>query len=1288
MGAIHPSIRIEGGLLGPDVFDELRAGDLPGQRPVDFAAAAAPPASPAAGDRVREARPVYGGTVRPPRRLGDEIAEAFSDARRLWTVFGHRRARIGAGDPGTSVTRDAWMIPFLGLLDYELAYNRRAYDAGGLTFAISHRAGSAATAPPVHVVGVGQDLGRAPATGRPRLAPHALMQEYLNRTEALWGLVTNGRTLRLLRGVQSVRRQAYVEFDLPGMLEEQRFEDFEALYRLLHRTRLPEDDGGASDCLLERYYAHGVEQGGRIRERLRVGVEHCLVRLAAGFLERPENEGLRRRVAAEGAGQPAKPSIHAAPRVEHVAPASLHEPGRPGRAAARVEPAADAADADPLTAAEFYRALLTLVYRLLFLLVAEDRGLLGAGRLYASDYGVGRLRRRLDRPGSETGRDHDDLWRSLRVLWRVLSSDTPEQALGNRPLASLLDLPVLNGDLFKPGPFDDATIGNRALLAALDPVFRYREGPSSPPRRINYAALDVEELGSVYESLLDFAPLVERDAEGRLTFRLAPGSERKSTGSFYTPPTLVDALVKSALDPVLEARLEGCATPAERERAVLSLRVCDPACGSGHFLLAAARRLGLALARLRTGESAPGPERLREAVRDVVSNSIYGVDRNPLAVDLCRVALWIESHSAGRPLTFLDHRIRCGDSLAGVLDADVLSAGIPDGAFAPLTGDDRASARRLKARNRREREDGQRRLPWDGGEALADFADFGARVGAIADDSPEAVRRKRALFEGRYADPARRRLRQACDLWTAAFFQALRPGGPEVTTAALADHLAGAAVDPRALARAESLAAAHRFFHWRLEFPEVFDDRGAAGPGFDVVLGNPPWERIKLQEKEFFAGREPRIADARNAAERKRLIRALETENPALHGAFRAALHGSESRSRFLRASGRYPLCGRGDINLYAVFAETVRRLLNGRGRAGCVLPTGIATDDTTKHFFRDVVATRSLVSLLDFENKGLFPDVHSSYKFCLFTAAGGARPAAERARFFFFAHDAKELSDEERAFTLSPDEIALLNPNTRTCPIFRSGKDAQLTKAIYRRVPVLARNLEREREREREREKDAIKARIRGASASPRCSTCRTIRICSEPARSSKRTAGGWAVPRVVRTRTVGRPVPPDDRHVERLRSVPHAGTARGGRLAARRQRLPQRGGRPPARTPAALRSEDGPPVRPPLGDVRRRQDARPDAGRKAGPAPRRPAPLLGRCAGGVPAHRRPAEGAAGRAARGQRRIRSGLCFHRGRVCAAPARRGRCPGRRRRIPEALLPALADGLAAHGPQYG
>ena len=538
----------------------------------------------------------------------------------------------------------------------------------------------------------------------------------------------------------------------------------------------------------------------------------------------------------------------------------------------------------------------------------------------------------------------------------------------------------------------------------------------------------------------------------------SPGRNAKSTGSFYTPPDLVAELVKSALTPVLEERLKPCATRTERERAVLSLRVCDPACGSGHFLLAAARRLGKELACIRTGDDEPAPERVREAIRDVVAHSIYGVDRNPLAVDLCRVALWIESHDPGKPLTFLDHRIRCGDSLIGVFDLDVLTDGIPDAAFTPLTDDDTQTARLLKAQNRNERESGQYRLPWDSAESLTGFADVTFEIDAIADDSPEAIRRKRALFEHRHDDPVRQRQYLACHLWTAAFFQPLRSEESAITTATLADHLSGRRAVPSALEAAVHLADEHRFFHWPLEFPDVFHDRRAHSTGFDVVLGNPPWERVKLQEKEFFAGRHAAIANAPNAAERKRMIQALASEDPAMHRSFRTALRNAEGQSRFLRDSARYPLCGCGDINLYAVFAEAARSFLNDHGRAGCVLQSGIATDDTTKLYFQDVVKTGTLVSLFDFENKGIFfPQVHNSTKFCLFTAGHGARPATDPARFVFFAHDAKELKDPNRMFTLSLDEIELLNPNTRTCPIFRTQKDAELTKAIYRRVPILA---------------------------------------------------------------------------------------------------------------------------------------------------------------------------------------------------------------------------------------
>jgi hypothetical protein len=229
--------------------------------------------------------------------------------------------------------------------------------------------------------------------------------------------------------------------------------------------------------------------------------------------------------------------------------------------------------------------------------------------------------------------------------------------------------------------------------------------------------------------------------------------------------------------------------------------------------------------------------------------------------------------------------------------------------------------------------------------------------------------------------------------------------------------------------------------------------------GFDVILGNPPWERVKLQEQEFFAQRDPAVAGAPNAAARKKAIAALKDTNPALLAEFHEATRQAEGESHLLRSSGRYPLCGRGDINTYAVFAESMRDAISPTGRVGVIVPTGIATDDTTKFFFGDMVQTRTLSSLLSFENEEfIFPGVHHSYCFSLLIASGHETPQ-QQMEFVFFARRIEHLSpDAGRRFILTPEDIVLLNPNTLTCPVFRSERDAEITKTIYRRVPVLIR--------------------------------------------------------------------------------------------------------------------------------------------------------------------------------------------------------------------------------------
>lgn len=977
-------LAIEGSLIGADVIDQIADGKAIGQKPADFSLDA--------------------------RHLTDEVAAAWTDARAAWTSLQRQLARPNKNETG--LTRDLWLIPLLRLFGYEVSYSAKAADVEGVTYAISHRAGADETAPPLHLVGWQQPLDRRAESGRPRLSPHALMQEYVNRTEHLWGVIANGQALRVLRDSNLIRRQSYIEFDLRQMMEAEKFSDFALLYRLLHRTRLPRGLEDGKECLLEQYHQQTLEEGGRVREKLRDGVEQAIKLFANALLQQRENQALCEQ---------------------------LHS--------GAVNPEA------------FYQQLLRLVYRLLFLMVAEERDLLKADadantRVYRENYSIERLRGLLYRNAAHN--DYTDLWLGLQSLFKIFQHEE---------LAAILNISPLNGDLFETNLtplLANTHISNRELLKALKSLALYQPDGRSSYQRINYRDLNVEELGSVYESLLDFHPIIFSQ-HGTLSFDFVKGSERKATGSYYTPPELVNELTESALVPVIQDRLEKARQGDQTAlaSALLSIRICDPACGSGHFLLAAARQLGLELARIRSGEQEPTPEERREATREVIGECIYGVDKNPLAVDLCKVALWIEGNARGKPLKFIDHRIRCGDSLVGVFDLSVLADGIPDEAFEPVSGDDKPTARELKRRNREEREQSEEQaaLPFDPKTELRAQADEWRTMLRIRDNSVAEANRKKALYRRLRDDENWIIAETACNLWTGAFFVNLNERDAEQkripTTQALREYLQTHRVVSSEHAQitslTEPLAQQLNFFHWPLEFPDVF----AAG-GFDVVLGNPPWERIKLQEQEFFAGRDFDIANAPNKAARARLIATLHERKPELWREYRNASHDAESASKFMRHGKRYPLTSRGDINTYAIFSEQIREMLNPQGRAGFIVPTGIATDDTTKVFFGSLVENQSLDKLIGFENEEfIFPAVHHAFKFCV-VAIVGEEVKRERARFAFFCRNFAVLQNEERSFALSREDFFLLNPNTRTCPTFRTRTDAELTRKIYRNVPVL----------------------------------------------------------------------------------------------------------------------------------------------------------------------------------------------------------------------------------------
>jgi hypothetical protein len=991
------TVRVEGSILPVDLLQRVAAGDarLGGLRPEDYHLA---------GEKINEA-----------------TNHAWNRLLPTWDTFKAAAEKVPPSDPGQAVTLNKWLLPLWRTLEYGQLDPARPFEIDRKEYPISHVRYHS----PIHLVGFRQELDKRVETPEgKRPSPHGLVQEFLNRSEAhMWGFVSNGLKLRIQRDNIRLTRQAFVEFDLQAMFDGKVYSDFALLWRLCHESRVHADR--PEQCWLEKWSKAAAEQGLRALDQLRGGVENAVEALGRGFL--------------------------------HPANAALLQKLRAGT----------------LQAMDYYRQLLRVVYRLLFLFVAEDRELLfdpaapePARDRYARFYSTARLRRLAERL---RGTQHTDLYQGLDlVLSRLGMTGSPE-----------LGLPALGG-LFDPAGTADLAgcrISNADLLEAVRALAVVSDGRSLRP--VDYRNLGSEELGSVYESLLELHPQFSPDPPS-FALKSASGHERKTTGSYYTPTGLITSLLDSALDPVLN---EAAAGP-DPEKAILDLKVCDPACGSGHFLIAAAHRIAKRLASVRTQEEEPAPDAVRHALRDVIGRCVFGVDINAMAVELCQVALWMEALEPGKPLSFLKHHVQCGNSLLGATPA-LLAKGIPVEAFEPIEGDDRQGCRVFKRQNRDERQ-GQGDLfadlqPW---EQLGDVAAAIAGLDGLPDDTAEQVRAKEQQYERLVAEGSYRISgRFLADLWCASFvWRKTREFDYAITERVFRRvEKSPHDVTPWMYDEVRRLAGQYQFLHWHLAFPGVFcppakgenPDNELTGwcGGFDVVLGNPPWERIKLQEQEWFAahGRAD-IAGARTAAIRGRMIKELEGSDPALHRAFLEDRRKSEGESHLIRDSsgvdeetgrrfGMYPLCGRGDVNTYSVFAELNRNLINPTGRVGCIVPSGIATDDTTKVFFQHLAESGSLVSLLSFfEIRLIFVETDARNPFCLLTLTGTRRPASS-AVFVFEARSIDELADPTKIFQLSPEDFALLNPNTRTCPVFKTARDAILTKAIYRRVAVLIRD-------------------------------------------------------------------------------------------------------------------------------------------------------------------------------------------------------------------------------------
>jgi hypothetical protein len=596
------------------------------------------------------------------------------------------------------------------------------------------------------------------------------------------------------------------------------------------------------------------------------------------------------------------------------------------------------------------RALLRLVYQLLFWFIAEERDLLHpqdtdeqTRRRYRRDYSAHRLRQASrDGPDSAPG----GLWQSVRLVLDGLGGESGLPHLGLSGLGGIFgesdDDQVLRG----------LSLSDEYLLAAVQSLCSVRYP-------------DLEDLDVIGQSLLEFAPGWS-ESGWAFTLTAASGGQRASTGAHYVPTALVDCLLGTALDPVLDAASES----RQAEQALLSVTVCDPACGSGRFLVAAARRIANRVAAAREHTPAPSAEALRQALRDVVENCVYGVDLSDMAVELAKVCLWLESAEPGKALSFLDDHVKQGNSLIGAVPG-LTDNGIPDSAFKPVEGDDPKFARSLLRAN--------------------------------AKPSPGQF----TLFSDQTIDTQSNEILVA-DAWCAAFTWTKRPDEPRpIVNRALSDlrEQGPIGILPDTLAEIERLREEYRFFHWHLEFPGIFGQGG-----FSCVVTNPPWDTVDPQEVKATFG--------------------------------------------FARSSGAYPECAKGltargitTLRADHLFTERLATITAPTGRAGCVVPTGIAISPGGQNLLGSLVRRGVLASLYDFEKRGT--------RFCLLTLTGrGSR--VDAAKYAFFLRDPAELEEDDRVFTLTADEIALINPNTGSLPAFRSRKDATLTTSVYRRMPVL----------------------------------------------------------------------------------------------------------------------------------------------------------------------------------------------------------------------------------------
>ena len=953
------------------------------------------------------------------KKMDETIAVSFELLRERWEEI---RSQLLENRFDNATLRKRWILPLLEMLDYKPVYvATNIKSESGVEYHIPYKGWDSEYAPVIHMVHSAQDFDNKDKTSRthPNKSPQDCLQQYLNTSHDQWAILVNGKKIRLLRDFFHSITKGFLEFDLEGIFETGASEQFRVLYRILHRSRIEnqyqgeqetefDDEGNPieteNNCLLEKFHKKSRETGVKVGNKLRDQVIDAIEKLGNGFAE----------------------------------------------------------DLDPDTiqngkVKEFYNEILNIIYRLLFLMFAEQKGWLPVrNSIYAQTYSINALREKAEL-GNYSHDEEKDLWEGLRITFRLVAEgymfrngDTINafggQLFSDRKIKTLLQL----------------SLKNKYLLDAIYGLSYFKF--DKLVNRINYANLAIDELGSVYESLLDYEPKLAKDSLRlgnreiqRGEFYLDDrGTERKTTGSYYTDSRLVAQLIESALVPVIGNAIDSKNTPQEKETVLLDLKIADIACGSGAFLCAALEKMGEQLALIRMGdEERPTDEQLREAKRDVLLHCIYGVDLNPMAIELAKFSLWITASLPDMPLSFLDHKLKCGNSLIGATPS-LIKKGIPEEAYKTVSNDNPEICAKLRKRVKKQldsmnvaREPSvQYGLHFDKSsekELLLLREKLNSRKQEFSADVEEAEEEYRRL------EKTERQFKEwlMADLWTSAFFIEKTTHDLEnyPTNSTLDCLLVNQPVSQQLIEKVLQLAKDLHFFHFHLEFPEVFEKGG-----FDCLLGNPPWEKITLLEREFFSSF-PNIVDEKRSDIRKKKIEQLKVSDPEIYIAWTDANIVVEKQKLFLTQSNRFSLTAVGELNLYPLFVENNSNLINQLGFSGIIIKSGMLQSPTWSKFTQFLIEKKKIISAFDFRNwKGWFPAIGYHERFTLLTI----NQYSENMDFGFYLDETAEIYFSDKVFSVTPEECIKINPLTKNVATFSRKKDKDILLSLYNMFQII----------------------------------------------------------------------------------------------------------------------------------------------------------------------------------------------------------------------------------------